>query len=80
MTLSAGLLPYRRGPRGLELLIAHPGGPLWARKDAGAWSLIKGETQATIRNIPMGYEQPPGKPCIKCGKPATVSAWFAKSY
>jgi prolyl-tRNA synthetase len=41
---------------------------------------IKAETQATIRNIPAGYEQAPGKPCIKCGKPATVSAWFAKAY
>jgi prolyl-tRNA synthetase len=41
---------------------------------------IKAETQATIRNIPKGYEQAPGTPCIKCGKPATVSAWFAKAY
>ena len=41
---------------------------------------IKAETQATIRNIPVGYENAPGKPCIKCGKPATVSAWFAKAY
>jgi prolyl-tRNA synthetase len=41
---------------------------------------IKTETQATIRNIPYGYEQDPGKPCIKCGKPAKVSAWFAKAY
>ena len=41
---------------------------------------IKAETQATIRNIPKGYDQAPGTPCIKCGKPATVSAWFAKAY
>ena len=41
---------------------------------------IKTETQATIRNIPQGYEQAPGKPCIRCGKPAAVSAWFAKAY
>ena len=41
---------------------------------------IKAETQATIRNIPFGYEQAPDKPCIKCGKPAKVSAWFAKAY
>src|SRR5687767_15391366 len=41
---------------------------------------IKTETQATIRNIPKGYEQAPGKPCIRCGKPAAVSAWFAKAY
>ena len=41
---------------------------------------IKAETQATIRNIPKGYDEAPGKPCIKCGQAATVSAWFAKAY
>ncbi|WIM86495.1 NUDIX domain-containing protein [Candidatus Mycobacterium wuenschmannii] len=40
--LSAGLLLYRTGS-GLEVLIAHPGGPFWARKDDGAWSIPKGE-------------------------------------
>lgn len=40
---SAGLLPYRFPPDDtLEVLIAHPGGPFWARKDEGAWSVIKG--------------------------------------
>jgi predicted NUDIX family NTP pyrophosphohydrolase len=39
---SAGILLYRRGP-GLELLLVHPGGPFWARKDLGAWSIPKGE-------------------------------------
>ena len=40
---SAGLLMYRgSGPR-LELLLVHPGGPFWARKDQGAWSIPKGE-------------------------------------
>jgi predicted NUDIX family NTP pyrophosphohydrolase len=39
---SAGLLPYRRHD-GLEVLIAHPGGPYFARKDRGAWSIVKGE-------------------------------------
>lgn len=34
-------MPYRFAP-GLEVLVAHPGGPLWARKDAGAWSIVKG--------------------------------------
>ena len=48
--------------------------------DAKCEADIKAETQATIRNIPNGYDQAPGKPCIKCGKPATVSAWFAKAY
>ena len=40
---SAGLLLYRRGGRGVEVLLVHPGGPLWARRDAGAWSIPKGE-------------------------------------
>ena len=38
------------------------------------------ETQATIRNIPFGFEQAPGVPCIKCNGPAVVTAWFAKAY
>lgn len=41
--LSAGLLLYRTGTAGLEVLIAHPGGPFWARKDDAAWSIPKGE-------------------------------------
>ena len=40
---AAGILLYRRGQSGLEVLLAHPGGPLWARKDAGAWTLPKGQ-------------------------------------
>ncbi len=41
--LSAGLLVYRRGAPGPEVLLVHPGGPYWARKDEGAWSIPKGE-------------------------------------
>jgi predicted NUDIX family NTP pyrophosphohydrolase len=40
---SAGLLLYRRRDGAVELLLVHPGGPLWARRDAGAWSIPKGE-------------------------------------
>lgn len=40
---SAGLLVWRAGPAGLEFLLAHPGGPLWARRDEGAWMIPKGE-------------------------------------
>ncbi|GIU98519.1 MAG: DNA mismatch repair protein MutT [Actinomycetota bacterium] len=40
---SAGLLVYRRGSGGVEVLLVHPGGPLWARRDEGAWSIPKGE-------------------------------------
>jgi predicted NUDIX family NTP pyrophosphohydrolase len=43
---SAGILLYRRPHEGgerLEVLLVHPGGPFWARRDEGAWSLPKGE-------------------------------------
>lgn len=43
---SAGLLLYRVRDDVVEVLIAHPGGPLWARKDDGAWSIPKGEHPA----------------------------------
>lgn len=41
---SAGLLLYRRAPA-LEVLLVHPGGPFWARKGLGAWSIPKGEVE-----------------------------------
>ena len=40
---SAGLLMYRHRDRVLEVFLVHPGGPLWAKKDRGAWSIPKGE-------------------------------------
>lgn len=40
--LSAGLLLYRRSAGALEVFLAHPGGPFWARKDEGAWTIPKG--------------------------------------
>lgn len=43
--IAAGLLLYRLGPAGLEVLLVHPGGPLWARRDDGAWTIPKGEPQ-----------------------------------
>jgi predicted NUDIX family NTP pyrophosphohydrolase len=39
---SAGLLMYRRRAGGLEVFLVHPGGPLWANKDEGAWTIPKG--------------------------------------
>jgi predicted NUDIX family NTP pyrophosphohydrolase len=41
--VSAGVLVYRRTPNGLEILLAHPGGPLFAAKDHGHWTIPKGE-------------------------------------
>jgi predicted NUDIX family NTP pyrophosphohydrolase len=43
--VSAGLLAFRRS-RGLEVLLAHPGGPFWAKKDDGAWTIPKGLVEA----------------------------------
>ncbi|HET7295182.1 MAG TPA: NUDIX domain-containing protein [Vicinamibacteria bacterium] len=40
---SAGLLMFRRRGAGAEVLLVHPGGPFWAGKDEGAWSIPKGE-------------------------------------
>ena len=40
---SSGILMYRQPLAGIELLLVHPGGPLWAKKDWGAWSIPKGE-------------------------------------
>jgi predicted NUDIX family NTP pyrophosphohydrolase len=40
---SAGILLHRSTPSGPEVLLVHPGGPYWARKDLGAWSIPKGE-------------------------------------
>lgn len=39
---SAGIVLYRRRGGGVEVLLVHPGGPFWARKDEGAWSIPKG--------------------------------------
>ena len=42
---SAGILLYRSANGGIEVLLAHPGGPVWAKRDAGAWSIPKGEIE-----------------------------------
>jgi predicted NUDIX family NTP pyrophosphohydrolase len=56
--ISAGIVLYRRRGRDLEVFLVHPGGPFWAKKDLGAWSLPKGELdgdedplQAAIREF-----------------------------
>src|SRR5262245_23737670 len=56
---------YRRRPgHGLELLLLHPGGPFWARKDAGAWSIPKGEYADGEDPLPVArreFEEETGK-------------------
>jgi predicted NUDIX family NTP pyrophosphohydrolase len=46
MRTSAGLMMFRRTASGLEVLLVHPGGPYFANKDAGAWTVPKGEPAA----------------------------------
>ncbi len=85
---SAGILLYRRTADGLEVLIGHMGGPFWARKDAGAWSVPKGEPEgdepleATARRefaeelglpVPDGDLEPLGEVRQSGGK--TVHVW-----
>ena len=62
---AAGILLYRRGSRGLEVLLAHPGGPLWARKDLGAWTIPKGQFNGDERPIAAAkreFEEEMGSP------------------
>ena len=55
---SAGLLLYRISPGGeVEVLIAHPGGPFWARKDDAAWSVPKGEYQPDEDPLVAAYRE-----------------------
>ena len=42
-SMSAGILMYRHGDGGLDVLLVHPGGPFWRNRDLGAWSIPKGE-------------------------------------
>ena len=47
MKRSAALLVYKREPDGLQVFLVHPGGPFWAKKDLGVWSIPKGEFDET---------------------------------
>jgi predicted NUDIX family NTP pyrophosphohydrolase len=60
---SAGLLLFRRTPRGLELFLAHPGGPFWHNRDAGAWTIPKGlaeEGEDTLAAACREFEEETG--------------------
>lgn len=87
---SAGLLLYRDSGSGIEVLLAHPGGPFWRNKDEGAWTIPKGEfesenpLEAAQREFreELGAPPPDGdylelKP-IKQKNAKTVYAWAVK--
>lgn len=90
--LSAGIVLYRRGGRkdgqNLEVFLVHPGGPFWAKKDAGAWSIPKGEYESgedplaaarrefeeeTSVALPAGEAMPLGE--VKQAGGKVVTAW-----
>jgi predicted NUDIX family NTP pyrophosphohydrolase len=88
---SAGILLYRMRGAGPEVLLVHPGGPFWARRDAGAWSIPKGEYadgDDPIATARREFEEETGSPLPpgdlieldsltqKGGK--VVSAWAAE--
>lgn len=76
MKTSAGILLYRHGEAGLEVLVGHMGGPFWERKDAGAWSIPKGEMnegENTLAVAKREFEEelgspPPGEPYLELGE------------
>jgi predicted NUDIX family NTP pyrophosphohydrolase len=86
---SAGLLLFRRRASGLELFLAHPGGPFWQRRDAGAWTIPKGlaeegedpldaacrEFQEETGRAPHGPFIPLGSIRQKAGKVVHAWAW-----
>jgi predicted NUDIX family NTP pyrophosphohydrolase len=90
---SAGILLFRRAGAAVEVLLVHPGGPLWARRDEGAWSIPKGEygpeeepLAAARREFEeeIGTPAPDGEPlalgevALKSGK--RVAAWALEGY
>jgi predicted NUDIX family NTP pyrophosphohydrolase len=89
MKISAGLLLYRRGGDGLEVFLAHPGGPFWTHKDAGAWTIPKGLIEpgeeplaAALREFeeetglrPQGPFLPLGSIRQRAGKEIHAWAW-----
>lgn len=93
VAISAGILLYRHRPSGLEVLIAHPGGPLWAGREEGAWSIPKGivesgETPFEVARREFAEEtghDPPADPAtyVSLGEVRTptgkrIMAWAAE--
>jgi predicted NUDIX family NTP pyrophosphohydrolase len=63
---SAGILLFRRGGDGLEVLLVHPGGPFFARKDDGSWSIPKGlyeDGEEPLAAARREFEEELGSPC-----------------
>jgi predicted NUDIX family NTP pyrophosphohydrolase len=73
---SSGLLLYRRNGTGVEVLLAHPGGPFWRHRDEGAWSIPKGEVEAGEEELDVARREfneetghpPPSIECVSLGE------------
>ena len=86
---SAGILLYRHGPTGAEVLLVHPGGPFWAKRDLGVWSIPKGEIADDENGLAAarrefaeetGFALPPGAEAVALGSfrqssAKTVEVW-----
>jgi predicted NUDIX family NTP pyrophosphohydrolase len=88
---SAGLVIYRRRPAAPEVLLVHPGGPLWQSRDHGAWSIPKGELapgedplEAARREVaeetglPVSGDFQPLRPVRQSGG-KTIHAWAVEA-
>jgi predicted NUDIX family NTP pyrophosphohydrolase len=87
LKLSAGILLFRRRPTGVEVMLVHPGGPFWAKKDLGAWSIPKGlvdEGEDVLAAAKREFQEETGMPikgeCLDLGahkQPSgkTIVAW-----
>jgi predicted NUDIX family NTP pyrophosphohydrolase len=89
---SAGLLLFRRTPGGIEVLLGHMGGPFFARRDDGAWSIPKGEYEADEEPLAAARRefaeefgsQPPDSKVVELGtvrqrNGKRVTAWAVES-
>lgn len=85
---SAGILLYRGKGAGLELLLVHPDGPFWAKKDLGAWSIPKGEYQEGEDPLAVARRefeeeigsQAPARDAIELGELAQPSRKLVTAY
>lgn len=88
---SAGLLLFRERDGSIEVLLVHPGGPFWARRDEGAWSIAKGEIGSAERPVDvarrefteeLGAEPPDGEwvplGTVRQAGGKIVHAWAAR--
>lgn len=85
---SAGILLHRRRGGQLEVLLVHPGGPLWARRDAGAWSIPKGEHEPDEESLAAARREfaeelgtaPPDGPTLDLGEVRQKSGKLVRAW